>query len=107
MALKEIFRLSSVLILIIYAHAVGLAQNQSEHHKELDLRMLSNARFHTYAFEETVQLINGIYYYRDDKKVIDSASFTKLDEKHIAFGDLNKDGKLDAAVILISDGGCA
>ena len=28
-----------------------------------------------------------------------------MDEKHIAFGDLNKDGKLDAAVILISDGG--
>ncbi len=72
---------------------------------QMNLSILKNANYHASLFEEPVKLDNGIYYYPNDRGVIDSAAFTKLDEKHIGYGDLNGDGVPDAAAILMTDGG--
>jgi hypothetical protein len=56
-------------------------------------------------FDSNLRLRNGIHYYPNQYGIIDSASYTELDDKMVAFGDLNMDSIDDAAVILGTDGG--
>ena len=75
---------------------------------KLTIKQLMNARYqpsHDSEFDTIRRLINGIHYYPNQYGIIDSASYTELDDKMIAFGDLNKDSIDDAAVILGTDGG--
>ena len=44
--------------------------------------------------------MNGFHYDPNQYGIIDSASYTELDDRMVAFGDLNNDGIEDAAVIL-------
>lgn len=50
-------------------------------------------------FDSTLRLKNGFHYYPNQYGVIDSASYTEMDDRMVAFGDLNNDGIKDAAVI--------
>lgn len=56
-------------------------------------------------FDSNTRLKNGSHYYPNEYGIIDSASYTELDDKMVAFGDLNNDSIDDAAVILGTDGG--
>jgi hypothetical protein len=66
----------------------------------LTLEMLKNATYHVPAYDRTVTLVNGSY---SNGSATDPYSVQMLDK--VAFGDLNGDGKADAAVILAENGG--
>ena len=65
---------------------------------------LKNSKYYIQTYEQVVQLENGTYF-----KQFSSDSATglavEIKEDKITFGDLNKDGKDDAAVIIHSSGG--
>ena len=74
----------------------------------LTIRQLMYSSYQPFSegmFDSTLRLKNGIHYYPNENGVIDSASYTELDDRMVAFGDLNKDSIDDAAVILGTDGG--
>ncbi|HTX92491.1 MAG TPA: Gmad2 immunoglobulin-like domain-containing protein [Anaerolineales bacterium] len=66
----------------------------------LTLDMLKNATYHTPFYNRTVTLVNGMY-----TEGTGASSFTVQMEAVYAFGDLNGDGKADAAVLLTENGG--
>lgn len=98
-------RFLPLLLFTFLINVQGITQKTGQINKMLDIQSLVNSRYHTYAFSDTVRLHNGIYYYLNDKGIIDSNSYTKLDQRNVAFGDLNGNGIPDAAVIMISSGG--
>ena len=63
----------------------------------LTLDMLRNGTYNAPAFGKTVKLVNGAY------SGADSYSVLMLDT--VAFGDLNGDGVVDAAILLVESGG--
>lgn len=75
---------------------------------KLTIKQLMNARYQPSLdseFDSNLRLRNGIHYYPNENGVIDSASYTEMDDRMVAFGDLNNDGIVDAVVILGTDGG--
>jgi hypothetical protein len=66
----------------------------------LTLDMLKNGSYHTPNYDRTVTLVNGAY---SNGSSTDPFSVQMLDA--YAFGDLNGDGKADAAIILAENGG--
>jgi len=106
-----------IVVIIIGAGILGWIKKQEvplselpeiekieEETEKFTLDELKNSEYYVSVFEETVQLEDG-YYFRP--WLPDSATGLRveiLDEK-IAFGDLNNDGKEDAAVIVYSSGG--
>ncbi len=79
--------------------------------QELTLSAIKNADFYVAAYDEKVQLANG-QYLREPQNM-EPGSFEEtgtylnvtIVSNGIAFGDLNSDGKKDAAVILTANGG--
>lgn len=67
---------------------------------ELGLAMLQNGTYHTPYYDRTVTLVNGAYS-EGSGTVIYSVQMLGA----YAFGDLNGDGKADAAIILAETGG--
>jgi Immunoglobulin-like domain of bacterial spore germination len=67
---------------------------------DLTLDMLKNGTYHTAAYDRTVTLVNGSY---SDGSGTSAFSVQMLGV--YAFGDLNGDGKADAAVLLAENGG--
>jgi len=75
---------------------------------KLTIKQLMNAIYQPSLdseFDSNLMLKNGIHYYPNENGVIDSASYTEIDDRMVAFGDLNNDGIDDAVVILGTDGG--
>ena len=75
---------------------------------KLTIKQLMNAKYESFLdseFNTNLRLKNGIHYYPNEYGIIDSVSYTELDDKMVAFGDLNNDSIDDAAVILGTDGG--
>ncbi len=66
----------------------------------LTMDMLKNGTYHTPAYDRTVKLVNGSY---SDGSGASAFSVQMLGV--FAFGDLNGDGKADAAVLLAESGG--
>lgn len=66
----------------------------------LTVEMLRNGTYHTPFYDRTVTLVNGTHTEGSDANVF---SVRMLDV--VAFGDLNGDGKEDAAIILAENGG--
>ena len=85
----------------------------TEHSKEekefakLTLEALENAEYYFALYDKKARLVNGLY---GEEEIIDEDGFRYIfsagivDDK-IAFGDLNYNGKEDAAVIIYSAGG--
>lgn len=71
---------------------------------KLTLGELKNAEYYIPSYRETVQLENGSYF-RPWSPGSATGLEVKLFDDKIAFGDLNGDGKEDAAVIVYSSGG--
>jgi hypothetical protein len=67
---------------------------------DLTLDLLKNGTYHTPAYDRTVTLVNGSY---SDGSGASAFSVQMLGV--YAFGDLNGDGKADAAIILSENGG--
>jgi hypothetical protein len=62
--------------------------------------MLKNSTYHTPVYDRTVTLVNGSY---SEGSGANAFSVQMLDI--YAFGDLNGDGKADAAILLVENGG--
>lgn len=75
---------------------------------ELNVSMLKNARYSTVDWDtsdrlgKSVKLVNGEYYWQGPNGLMDNES---VSIGKIALGDLNGDGKKDAAVILLHNAG--
>ena len=76
------------------------------------LETLKNANYHFVVKEladvypkDSLKLTNGLYYFALPQGAARDEYVTKLDDQHVAFGDLNNDGHDDAAVILTSMAG--
>ncbi|MCK4781591.1 hypothetical protein KAS79_01555 [Candidatus Parcubacteria bacterium] len=69
----------------------------------LTIDALENAKYYVVAYGETVLLKDG--YYREEHPGMASGLEVAIYKNKIVFGDLNNDGKKDAAVILRSSGG--
>lgn len=75
---------------------------------ELTVSMLKNAQYSTVDWDtsdqlgKSVKLVNGEYYWQGPNGVMDNES---VSIGIIALGDLNGDGKKDAAVILLHNAG--
>ena len=88
--------------------SLGAFSQKPDSIPKLTIKQLMNARYQPSLdsdFDTILRLRNGIHYYPNQYGIIDSASYTELDDKMVAFGDLNKDSIDDAAVILGTDGG--
>lgn len=78
----------------------------------LNLDSLKNASYNFLVKEladvypkDSLKLTNGIYYFALPQGASRDEYLSKLDEQHVAFGDLNQDGKADAAAVLVSMAG--
>lgn len=78
----------------------------------LNIESLKNAKYNFLVKEladvypkDSLKLTNGIYYFALPQGAARDEYLAKLDEQHVAFGDLNNDGRKDAAAILVSMAG--
>lgn len=78
----------------------------------LSLDSLKNASYNFLAKDladvypkDSLKLTNGIYYFALPQGAARDEYLAKLDDQHVAFGDLNQDGKADAAAVLVSMAG--
>ena len=99
---------STYLILLIFCSLETFPQSPDSI-QPLTINKLMNAIYspseNESLFDKNIKLINGFHYYPNQYEIIDSTSYTDLNDKMVAFGDLNKDGIDDAAVILGTEGG--
>ena len=72
--------------------------------KGFSIETLENAKYYVESYNQIVKLRNGSYFKQWDADSATGLS-VEIQEDKIAFGDLDKDGKDDAAVIIYSSGG--
>ncbi len=71
----------------------------------LTLEYIKNAKYNTVWYSKTVRLENGAYFEKDSLNQSGSKLYIGVFDDKVSFGDLNKDGINDTAVILDSHGG--
>ena len=91
-------------LVIIFCCYLGAFSQKPDSIQPLTIKKLANANYspspNESIFDKNTKLKNGFHYDPNQHGIIDSASYTKLDDRMVAFGDLNKDSIVDAAVIL-------
>lgn len=93
---------------MIFCCSLGGFSQKTDSIPPLTVKKLANATYGTPSKESIYDgftLKNGIHYFPNQDGVVDSESFTKLDDRMVAFGDLNNDSIEDAAVILENETG--
>jgi hypothetical protein len=93
---------STSLLLMILCSLEVFSQIPDSIHP-LTIKKLMNATYnpsqHESLFDSNTRLKNGFHYDPNQYGIIDSVSYTQLDDRMVAFGDLNNDSIEDAAVI--------
>ena len=91
-------------LFIIFCCYLGAFSQKPDSIQPLTIKKLANTTYspspNESLFDKNTTLKNGFHYDPNQYGIIDSASYTELDDRMVAFGDLNKDSIEDAAVIL-------
>jgi hypothetical protein len=87
-----------VLMLAYFIVSLSLAAGVTEEATKLTLEKLNNSEY--VVGGEKIKLTNGIY-----ERGSSPSDYLRIKILEVAFGDLNKDGKEDAAIIVGSSGG--